>query len=89
MTPEELIRELQMQNAESKRARIALEESRDRYAALYDFAPVGYRELISAKFRRFVAAEDQEQWDLHIASVLTQRTKRSCDLMLEREDGST
>jgi two-component system, chemotaxis family, sensor kinase Cph1 len=34
--------ELQGQNGELKKVRDALEESRDRYARLFDFAPVGY-----------------------------------------------
>jgi len=34
--------ELEMQNAELRRAREELELSRDKYAELYDFAPVGY-----------------------------------------------
>lgn len=54
------------------------------------------QKLINGRFRKFVAPQGQDLWDRHILSVLQPEIsfrgsaeKRSCNLMLKREDGST
>ena len=54
------------------------------------------QKLINGRFRKFVAPQAQDPWDRHILSVLQpevpfrgQGEKRSCNLVLKREDGST
>ena len=54
------------------------------------------QKLINGRFRKFVAPQGQDLWDRHILSVLQSETpfrgpgeKRSCNLVLKREDGST
>ena len=85
-SPQELLRELQvhrieleMQNEELRRSQVALEESRDRYLDLYEYAPVAYltltpRGLISGinltgaqlfrEERRHILHRDLEQYVL-------------------------
>jgi diguanylate cyclase (GGDEF)-like protein/PAS domain S-box-containing protein len=105
--------ELEMQNEELRRIQLALEESRDKYLDLYDFAPVGYftftpealiqeinltgaallgmarQKLINARFRRMVAAKNQDRWSQHFFRVLQQGERQSCELTLKKADGST
>ncbi len=118
-TPEELIHELRVhqveletQAKELRRAQFELEESRDKYLDLYDFAPVGYltlndtalitdanltgakllgverKKLHMARFRKFVAPEDCEQWLRYFIKVQQRVKKQSCTLTLRRGEGS-
>ncbi len=46
-------------------------------------------ELINIGFGRFVASECLDRWYQHIISVLGPEERQTCDLKLNREDGST
>jgi PAS domain S-box-containing protein len=93
--------ELKMQNDELRKAQIAMEESRDRYVDLYDFAPIGYfnltagdmlgverKKLLARRFSQFVAEEDRDRWYAHFANVLKHDQRQRCELVFKREDGS-
>ena len=116
---EELLHELQvheiemdMQNDELRRAQLALEESRDRYLDLYEFAPVGYftlvdkaqisevnltgatllgkerKKMLQHPFARFVTDADRDRYHRLIGRVLQHDERETCDLALQRGDGS-
>jgi PAS domain S-box-containing protein len=118
-TPEQLIHELrvhqielEMQAEELRRAHLALEESRDTYLDLYEFAPLGYltltdkglisnvnltgasllgeerRDLLNARFSKFVAEPDGDEWHRYFMRVLDREEKQMCTLMLQRGDGT-
>ncbi len=50
---------------------------------------VDRKKLINRGFGHFVDYESLGQFDIHIASVVKQQEKLSCDLKLKREDGSS
>ena len=45
--------------------------------------------LIGRGFGHFIAPERLDQWDKHILTVLGTEDKQTCDLTLQREDGSS
>ncbi len=47
------------------------------------------QKLINTRFRRIVTAKDQDLWDQHFLRVLREGEKQTCDLVLNRQDGST
>jgi PAS domain S-box-containing protein len=47
------------------------------------------QKLIENGFEQFVDPESLEQWDNHIITVLGNKDKQSCDITLNKADGST
>ena len=104
--------ELETQAEELRKSKITLEESRDKYLDLYEFAPLGYltltdkalitevnltgatllgverSKLVNARFRKFIAHENSEQWDRYFINVLNLGEKQCCTLMLKRGENS-
>ncbi len=104
--------ELEMQNESLRESRLALEKSRDRYADLYEFAPVGYltltrdaligeinltgaallgeerNKLIKRRFATLVSSADHDLWQQIFRRALQTGERQSCELVLQRSDGS-
>jgi PAS domain S-box-containing protein len=105
--------ELEMQNDELKRTLQSLEEAKDRYMDLYDFAPVGYltisckgiiveanltaatmlgverSRLLTNGVALFISTKDLTIWEHLLADIFHDYKKHSCELLLNRQDGST
>jgi PAS domain S-box-containing protein len=104
--------ELAIQNEELRRHQLELAAARDKYAALYDFAPVGYvtldargtileanltattllgvprSTLVGTPLTRFIARDDQDVFYFHRGQVFEAHTTQTCDLRLQRPDGT-
>ncbi len=104
--------ELETQSEELRKSKLALEESRDKYLDLYEFAPTGYltisdkafitdvnltgavllgverNNLLKARFSKFFAEKDSEQWHRDFVNVLNKGEKLICHPIIRRGDGS-
>lgn len=104
--------QLEMQNEDLHLTQRRLEESRDKYSDLYDFAPVGYLtvsrsglimeanltcagllgvgrgSLAKMPLSRFIARDDEDIFFLHRRRVFAERTQQSCELTMEKSDGT-
>ncbi|MEI7842608.1 MAG: response regulator [Gallionellaceae bacterium] len=104
--------ELEMQNQQLRHTQLLLEESRDRYLDMYEYAPAGYltlsrdgllteinvtgtellaadrKKLLDRRFDRHVIPEDRDRWNRQFLYAAQHRERQSCELSLQRGDGS-
>jgi PAS domain S-box-containing protein len=104
--------ELVIQNEELRRQHLELTTARDKYTALYEFAPVGYvtldargtileanlmaatllgvprSSLVGTPLTRCIARDDQDTFYFHRIQVFETQTTQTCDLHLQRPDGT-